>query len=233
MRKQLYTILTTAVCLVAWGCSSPSPRKEPSEVSKQEAPAAAPAPAPAPPPEPASLPPAPKNAKAPEVFKVNFETSKGSVVVELHRDWAPIGVAHLYNLVRAGYFTDARFFRVVPNFVVQFGLAANPAMTARYLNDNLKDDPVTHHNARGTVVYATAGPNTRTTQLFINLADNTQSLDGQGFAPLGTVVTGLDVVDRLNAEYHETPDQGAITSRGNAYLAQFPRLDFIKTATVE
>ena len=125
------------------------------------------APAPAPPREPAALPPATKNAQPPAVFKVDFETSKGPVVVELHRDWAPVGVAHLSKLVQAGYFNGARFFRVVPNFVVQFGLAAAPAMTARYLNANLNDDPVKQHNTRGTLVYATAGPNTRTTQLFI------------------------------------------------------------------
>ena len=186
----------------------------------------------APPASEPTTPPAAKNAQPPEVFKVNFETSKGSVVLELHRDWAPIGVDHLYELVQAGYFNGARFFRVVPNFVVQFGLAAAPAMTARYLNANLKDDPVTHHNTRGMLVYATAGPNTRTTQLFINLGDNSQSLDRQGFAPLGQVVSGMEIVDQINPEYRELPDQAAITTQGNAYLAKFPRLDFIKAATI-
>jgi peptidyl-prolyl cis-trans isomerase A (cyclophilin A) len=232
MRKKFCMTLTAAVCLATWGCSSPAPQKATSETPKQEAQPEV-APAPAPPREPAALPPATKNAQPPAVFKVDFETSKGPVVVELHRDWAPVGVAHLSKLVQAGYFNGARFFRVVPNFVVQFGLAAAPAMTARYLNANLNDDPVKQHNTRGTLVYATAGPNTRTTQLFINLGNNSQSLDGQGFAPLGQVVSGMEIVDRINPEYRELPDQGAITTQGNTYLAKFPRLDYIKTATIQ
>jgi len=237
MPKTFCITLTAAACLAAWGCSSPAPQTQTSEAPKQEAappPAATPAPPPAPPAETKPSPaPAAKNAQPAAVFKVDFETSKGPVIVELRRDWAPIGVDHLYRLVQAGYFNGARFFRVVPNFIVQFGLAADPAMTARYLNANLKDDPVTHHNTRGTLVYATAGPGTRTTQLFINLRDNTQSLDPQGFAPLGQVVSGMEIVDKINPQYGEAPDQGAITSQGNAYLAKFPNLDFVKTATIQ
>jgi len=158
----------------------------------------------------------------------------GQAVSLIGSQMQQVGVAwQLYQLTHSAWSLGVLgFFRVVPNFVVQFGLAAAPAMTTRYLNANLNDDPVKQHNTRGTLVYATAGPNTRTTQLFINLGNNSQSLDGQGFAPLGQVVSGMEIVDRINPEYRELPDQGAITTQGNTYLAKFPRLDYIKTATL-
>jgi peptidyl-prolyl cis-trans isomerase A (cyclophilin A) len=172
-------------------------------------------------------------AHVPATFKVRFDTSKGPFVVEVHREWAPLGADHFYHLVKSGYYDGARFFRVVPNFVVQFGLAADPAVTAKW-NHPIKDDPVKQSNHAGYLVYATAGPNTRTTQLFINLHDNAP-LDSQGFAPFGMVLDeGMKVVEQIYSGYGERPDQGAITARGNAYLtSKFPKMDYIKKATIE
>jgi peptidyl-prolyl cis-trans isomerase A (cyclophilin A) len=167
------------------------------------------------------------------VVKVNLDTSKGAVVLEVHRDWAPIGTDHFLALVKAGYYDGNRFFRVVPGFVVQFGLNGDPAVTAKWRDMPLKDDPVTQSNTVGTVTYATAGPNTRTTQLFINLADN-QRLDNMGFAPFAKVISGMDVVQNLYTGYGERPDQGLIEAQGNAYLqSQFPQLDYIRKATIQ
>jgi len=177
--------------------------------------------------------PAALKAVAPELYRVKFTTTHGDFVVEVHRDWAPLGADRFYNLVKNRFFTDNAFFRVVPNFIVQFGLPADPAVGAVWQHANIKDDPVKQSNKRATVVFATAGPNTRTTQLFINFKDNGASLDGQGFAPFGTVTEGMDVVDGIYALYGERPDQGLITSQGKAYLEKnFPKLDVIKSATV-
>jgi peptidyl-prolyl cis-trans isomerase A (cyclophilin A) len=177
--------------------------------------------------------PAALNATAPATFKANFDTSVGTFVVEAHRDWAPKGVDRFYNLVKNGFFDECRFFRVVPDFIVQFGINGNPAIQSVWRNANLPDDPVKHGNTKGTVVFATAGPNTRTTQLFINLKDNTRSLDRQGFAAFGEVVQGMDVVDKITSQYGERPQQGEIQSKGNAYLKpNFPKMDYIKKATV-
>jgi peptidyl-prolyl cis-trans isomerase A (cyclophilin A) len=168
-----------------------------------------------------------------DVVKVNLDTSKGPVVIEVHRDWAPMGVDHFLALVKAGYYDGDRFFRVVPGFVVQFGLNGDPAVTAKWKDMPLQDDPVTQSNTMGTVTYATAGPNTRTTQLFINLGDN-QRLDSMGFAPFGRVISGMDVIQNIYAGYGEKPDQGLIEMQGNAYLqSQFPRLDYILKASIQ
>jgi peptidyl-prolyl cis-trans isomerase A (cyclophilin A) len=167
------------------------------------------------------------------VVKVNLDTSKGPVVIEVHRDWAPIGADHFLALVKAGFYDGDRFFRVVPGFVVQFGLNGDPAVTAKWRDAPLQDDPVTQSNTVGTVTYATAGPNTRTTQLFINLADN-QRLDSMGFAPFGKVISGMDVVQNIYAGYGENPDQAAIEAQGNAYLqSKFPQLDYVRKATIQ
>jgi peptidyl-prolyl cis-trans isomerase A (cyclophilin A) len=177
--------------------------------------------------------PAALRAKAPDLFRVKFTTTKGDFVVEVHRDWAPLGADRFYNLVRNRFFNDAAFFRYVPNFIVQFGLPANPAVAAVWKDATIKDDPVKESNKPGTVVFATAGPNTRTTQLFINFGDNGRSLDSQGFAPFGTVIEGMEVAKSLYSGYGESPDQGRITSEGKAYLDKnFPRLDRILTTTV-
>jgi peptidyl-prolyl cis-trans isomerase A (cyclophilin A) len=182
--------------------------------------------------------PAALNAKAPAVYQAKFDTSKGPFVIEVHRDWAPRGADRFYNLVKNGFFDNARFFRVIEGFMVQFGINGDPKIAGVWRDADIKDDPVQQSNERGTITFATAGPNTRTTQVFINFADNAP-LDGQGFSPFGKVVSGMEVVDSLYGGYGEGapngngPDQGRIQSQGNAYLEQdFPKLDFIKTATI-
>jgi peptidyl-prolyl cis-trans isomerase A (cyclophilin A) len=182
--------------------------------------------------DPALLHPETLKAKAPDVYEVKFETTKGDFVVKVTRSWAPIGADRFYNLVKHGFFTDAPFFRNVPGFIVQFGLSADPAVNKVWRDANLKDDPVTQSNKPGYLVFATAGPNTRTTQLFINFGTN-NFLDNQGFAPFGEVTSGMDVVKKLYSGYGEKPDQGAITAQGKAYIDKnFPNLDSIKSATV-
>ena len=176
---------------------------------------------------------------APDSFKVAFETTKGNFTVVAHRDWAPRGVDRFYHLVRLGFFDDARFFRVLRGFMAQFGMNGDPRVTAVWNPLTIADDPVKQKNLRGMVTFAAGGaPNTRSTQLFINYADNT-NLDGMGFAPIGQVVEGMATVDSLYANYGEGapdgagPDQGRIAAEGNAYLDQnFPRLDFIRRARI-
>lgn len=182
---------------------------------------------------PSLMNPASLRAKAPDVFKAEFTTTKGNFVVEVHRDWAPLGADRFYNLVRNGFFTDAGFFRVVPNFMVQFGLSANPAVNKAWMNSEFRDDPVKESNKRSYITFAKTGaPNSRSTQLFINFKDNA-FLDSQGFAPFGMVVEGMDVVDKINPAYGERPDQGRITAEGKAYLDKnFPQLDRITAAKV-
>lgn len=174
----------------------------------------------------------PKAEKAPDIYKVKFETSKGPIVLEVHRDWSPLGADRFHELVAAKYLDGDRFFRVVKGFVVQFGINGDPKVTAKWKNTEIVDDPVKQTNARGTIVFATSGPNTRTTQLFINLADNAR-LDGMGFSPFGKVIEGMDVVDQIYGGYGEQPDQQMIETRGNDYLqSNFGQLDYIKTATL-
>ncbi len=182
--------------------------------------------------DPALLHPATLTAKAPDVYEVTFKTTAGDFVVTVTRAWAPLGADRFYNLVKHGFFTDAAFFRVVPGFIVQFGLSANPAVNKVWDKAAIKDDPVTQSNHTAYLTFATAGANTRTTQLFINLAENA-ALDGQGFASFGQVTTGMDVVQKIYAGYGESPDQAQITSQGKAYLDKsFPKLDHIISATV-
>ncbi len=169
---------------------------------------------------------------APDSFRVAFVTSRGPFTVEVTRALAPRGADRFYQLVSSGFYTGARFFRVVPGFVVQFGMNADPKVNAEWTTRTIPDDSVKETNARGTIVFATQGPNTRTTQLFINLVDNTR-LDAMGFTPFGKVVDGMAVVDSLYGGYGEAPDQTQIGASGNAYLtAVFPKLDYIKSATV-
>lgn len=160
-------------------------------------------------------------------------TSRGPVTIEVDRTLAPNGAQRFYELVQAHYFDGARFYRVVPHFVVQWGAAAKPAVTKKW-DVTIPDDPVKTSNVRGTVTFAATGePNSRTTHMFINLGDNT-NLDAMGFAPIGHVVSGMENVDRIYPGYGESPDQGQIAQQGNAYLNKaFPHLDYIKTARIE
>ncbi len=169
--------------------------------------------------------------KAPDIFKVRFECSNGNFTVECHKDWAPIGVEHFYELLKVRFYDGARFFRVVPGFIVQFGLAGDPQLNMKYGERTIKDDPVIKSNLKGTLTYAkTSLPNSRSTQLFINLADNSR-LDSMGFSPFARVIEGMEVVERINPKYREVPDQMMIRLQGNAYLERmFPDLDYIKRA---
>lgn len=180
-----------------------------------------------------------QDAPAPASYKVKFDTTKGPFVVQVTRDWAPAGADRFYALVQSGFFSDVRFFRVISGFMVQFGINGNPSVMAGWRDKPLKDDAVKQSNKRGFITYAMAGPNTRTSQVFINFADNS-NLDGMGFAPFGRVISSMEVVDKINAEYGEGaprgrgPDQGRIQREGNAYLSkEFPRMDYIKSATIE
>ena len=177
--------------------------------------------------------PAAMKEQAPDVYKTKFDTSAGVFTVEVRREWAPLGADRFYNLVKHGFFDNARFFRVVPDFMVQFGINGTPSVAAIWRNQPLQDDPVKQSNKRGYITFATAGPNSRTTQVFINFKDNA-GLDRQGFAPFGQVVEGMKVVDMINDQYGERPQQARIEFEGNAYLSkQFDKLDYVKKATIE
>ena len=182
--------------------------------------------------------PAALKEQAPPVCKVEFDTSKGPFVIEVHRDWAPNGADRFYNLVKNGFYDNVRFFRVVEGFMAQFGINGDPKVSGIWREARIKDDPVRISNKRTFVTFATAGPNTRTTQVFISFSDNS-NLDAQGFAPFGQVVSGMKVVDSLYNGYGEGapggrgPDQGRVQKEGNAYLASaFPNLDYVKKAAI-
>ena len=184
--------------------------------------------------------PAALKEQAPPTFKAKFDTSAGVFVVEVTRDWAPNGADRFYNLVKNGFFDDCRFFRVIPGFMAQFGINGDPSVQAAWRNANILDDPVKQSNKKGNITFAMAGPNTRTTQVFINLADNGGSLDKQGFSPFGQVASGMDVVEKIYGGYGEGapsgkgPSQQGIQMQGNAYLQKdFPKLDYIKTVTIQ
>jgi len=178
------------------------------------------------------------NKEAPKEFKAKFSTSQGDFVIKVTRDWAPLGADRFYNLVKNGFYNDCRFFRVISGFMCQFGVNGNPEISAKWKDASIKDDPVKEGNKRGRISFAMRGPNTRTTQVFINFKDNDR-LDGMGFASFGEVVEGMDIVDKLYSGYGEGapkgsgPNQGKIQSEGNKYLeADFNKLDFIKTAKI-
>ena len=202
--------------MLAVSCSSNAPKETAKELKEPAKDAAA----------------APKKEQAPDTFKAKFETTKGDFVVEVHREWAPRGADRFHELVKAGFFDGGGFFRVIKGFMVQFGLNPDPKLNAKWHDMTIPDDPVTKANTRGRITFATAGPATRTTQLFINYGNNSR-LDDQGFAPFGQVVEGMDVVDNIYGGYREDPDQGMIERRGNAYLKEhFPKLDYIKKVTL-
>jgi peptidyl-prolyl cis-trans isomerase A (cyclophilin A) len=178
---------------------------------------------------PSLLHPASLHAKAPAVFRVKFTTTKGPFVVTVHRKWAPLGADRFYNLARAGFYKGQRLFRVIPGFVVQWGISGSPKISKAWEHATIRDDPVKHSNKRGTIVFADAGPNTRTTQVFVNLGNNA-TLDSQGFAPFGTVTSGFATLNRLYHRYGEGPsnDQAQITQHGEAFFKKhFPKLDRI------
>ena len=169
---------------------------------------------------------------APDSFRAAFETTRGDFVVDVIRAWSPRGADRFHELVDAGYFTDIAFIRVLPGFVAQFGMHGDPAVNRRWEANPIPDDPVVQSNTRGTIVFATSGPNTRRNQFFINYSDNMR-LDGLGFSPFGRVVEGMSVVDSIYAGYGETPDQARVATEGNAYLKRgFPQLDYIKSAKI-
>jgi peptidyl-prolyl cis-trans isomerase A (cyclophilin A) len=176
--------------------------------------------------------------EAPAAYKARFDTSKGVFVIDVRREWAPVGADRFYNLVKNGFYDENRFFRVISGFMVQFGINGNPQVSTPWRSAQIKDDPVKQSNKRGFISFATSGPNSRTTQVFINFGDNSR-LDNMGFAAFGQVSTGMNVVDQLYAEYGEGapggrgPNQGRIQSEGNAYLTRdFPNLDFVRKATI-
>jgi peptidyl-prolyl cis-trans isomerase A (cyclophilin A) len=254
MRRVKWFVAAVAMGTLFFGCKAKEQTAEapPPEKPKAEAPAMpkAEVPVPAQPEVAASTPaPAPRQGydrallrsallkeKAPDTFQVKFATTRGDFVVTVKRDWAPIGADRFYNLVKHHFFDNASFFRVVPGFVVQFGISAYPPVAAAWEKANLKDEPVTQSNKRGYLTYAkTSMPNTRSTQIFINLKDN-PSLDQQGFSPFGYVdAQGMKVVDMLYDQYGDSggPEQDLISKLGKAYLDKgWPKLDSIKTATL-
>jgi peptidyl-prolyl cis-trans isomerase A (cyclophilin A) len=174
--------------------------------------------------------------RSPATFRARVDTSQGVFVIEVQREWAPLGADRFYTLVKRGFYNDARFFRVLSGFMAQFGLNGDPKTQAEWASANLMDEPPKQSNTRGFVTFAKeSSPNTRYTMVFINSVDNSY-LDASGFAPFGVVIAGMEVVDKLYSGYGRTnvPDQRRIKSDGNAYLsAEYPKLDFIKTATIE
>ena len=183
--------------------------------------------------------PAALREQAPAQYKAKFDTTKGVFVLDVHRNWAPNGADRFYNLVKNGFYDNVRFFRVIAGFMVQFGINGDPKIAAPWREAKIKDDPVLQSNRRGYITYAMAGPNTRTSQVFINFGDNS-SLDSQGFSPFGRVIQGMEVVDKLNAQYGEGaprgrgPDQSRVQMEGNAYLTKdFGKLDYVNKAIIE
>ena len=179
--------------------------------------------------------PASLTDKAPATYKVKLDTTAGPVVIEVHRDWAPLGADRFYNLTKNGFYDGARFFRVLSGFMAQVGMNGDPAIQKAWGRANFNDDPVKQSNKRGFVTFAKTGaPNSRSTQFYINYGDNS-TLDPQGFAPFGQVISGMEAADKLYSYGRQNvPDQGMITNEGNAYLQkEYPKLDFIKKATIE
>jgi peptidyl-prolyl cis-trans isomerase A (cyclophilin A) len=182
--------------------------------------------------------PAALTEQAPETYKARFDTTEGTFVIEVHRDWAPRGADRFYNLVKNGFYDNVRFFRVLDGFMAQFGINGDPALMAKWRVARIPDDPVRRSNTRGMISFATSGRNTRTTQVFINFGNNS-ALDRMGFAPFGKVVSGMEVVDALYSGYGEGapqgrgPDQRRMQMEGNSYLKKnFQRLDYVKKATI-
>ena len=178
------------------------------------------------------LDPSTLKATAPATYKVKFTTTQGEFVLQVTRAWAPIGADRFYNLIRGKFYDGAAFFRVIPGFMAQFGISPDPKVSAVWRSQDLQDEPVKQSNKRGFISYAKAGPNTRTTQVFINYGDNSR-LDADGFAPFGEVIEGMENVDKFYSGYGGDPDQGALQQMGKAYIDKhMPKVDLIKTATI-
>lgn len=228
-----------ALAIFALGCTLGCTNKQPAGSADTKA-GATPTAAAQPGGSPALLDPSLAKEKAPDEYRVRLETTKGNVVLALHREWSPEGADRFYNLVKAGFFEHVAFFRAIDNFMVQFGMSGEPSVQRAWNAYPIPDDPATgHSNKRGYITFAKKGtPNSRTTQVFINYKDNGM-LDSMGFTPFGEVVEGMDVVDALNKEYGEGapkgtgPNQMLIEKEGNAYLErEFPRLDWVEKAVV-
>ena len=238
-RPQIIVVIACLLIAGGFGCES-SPAEPTPDTAVANGPGeGSPAPTPAPPPKPLPEPdakllaPNEANAQAPAKFKVKFTTTKGEFIIEAHRAWAPNGVDRFYNLVKVGYFNDIALFRAVKNFMVQFGIHGHPKVAAAWSRANIKDDPLKETNNRGRLTYAKAGPNTRSTQFFINYKDNVQLDRMGGFPAIGEVIKGMDVVDKFYKGYGEstTSQQGNITRKGNRFLRKrYPKLDYIKSA---
>ena len=221
MRTLRLSILTLAAALAVSACTRSS--------SPDAASTAAP---PGTPRHVALLDPSRATLSAPPAFNARLDTTRGTVLIRVTRAWAPRGADRFFNLVQAGFFDDTAFFRVLPGFVVQFGLSGVPQINAAWQTARIQDDPVRESNRRGRITFATAGPNTRTSQVFINTGDN-RNLDLTGFAPFGEVIEGIGVIEQVYSGYGERPDQSLITANGNAYLkSEFPRLDYIRRAAI-
>jgi len=258
MRRAMWCVLAASTLLIVGCKTKPETETKPAETAKVETPAPAPAATPAPaaseskpaaatpeskPAAPAAKPgnllkPATLKEQAPEKYEVKFKTTRGEFTVLVTRAWAPLSADRFYNLAKGHFFDGTAFFRVVPGFVVQFGISGNPAVSAAWAHTEINDDPNTQSNKRGTITFAQTGqPNSRTTQVFINLKDNVQ-LDhyGQGFAPFGAVEgNGMNVVDMLYDQYGDNagPDQGQIEKQGTPYLKKgWPKLDYIVSASI-
>ena len=224
-----------AAAVLAFGLASCDKSQTASQTEAAPAPAAAPAQTlPAAAANPALLSPEKATEKAPDVFRVKVVTTKGDMVIEVNRAWSPNGADRFYNLVKIGYYDDVAIFRVVDGFMAQLGIHGDPEVSAKWREARIPDDPKgVQSNKPGYVTFATAGPNTRTTQIFLNFGDNS-FLDGQGFTPFGKVVEGTQLLGAIYRGYGESPDQGQIQGRGNAYLKpNFPNLDYIKTARIQ
>lgn len=257
----MHRLMIALLLLSAVGCGedpAPPPRKvapEAPPAPKKSDPVVRPeSPPPPPSPKPAPPPPPPADAKpvskvlldpslpewlgtAPPVFKVKVVTTKGEFMIQVTREWAPRGADRFYALVKNGYYDDTAFFRVVGGFMAQIGIHGAPEVNAVWHNQKIQDEPVTQSNTRGMISYAKGGPNSRTTQIFINYADRNSQLDGQGFSPFGKVIEGMEVVDSLYSGYGggppTGPNQARLQAEGNAYLkAEFKDLDYIKTARI-
>lgn len=252
-------LLIALLLLSTLGCGEEPapPRRTVAPDAKKPEPVAKPAaPTPPPPADPKPSPPPAQEAKpipkvlldpslpdwvgaAPPVFKVKFATTKGDIIIEVTREWSPRGADRFYGLVKNGYYDDVAFFRVVGGFMAQFGIHGSPEVSAVWSEAKIADDPVVQSNKRGMLSFAKGGPNTRTTQVFINYADRNERLDSSGFSPFGKVIQGMEVADSLYNGYGDAPpagkgpNQGILRMRGNDYLrAEFKELDYIKTARI-